>query len=95
MPYVEENGFGCFEGSPEGIGEKVEEWFATPSKLDLMRENALEAARPDATLDIARDLADMVIGRRQELNATGKSARMPDKKVLNVRYGMGPAELQG
>ena len=68
-----ENGFGCYKGSPEGIAETVEEWFSAASTtkegtvLELMRESALEAARPDATLDIARDLADMVYARRAEL----------------------------
>ena len=47
----------------EGIAETVEEWFAATatttegSVLETMRESALTAARPDATLDIARDLA--------------------------------------
>ena len=93
VPYVEEKGFGTFEGSPEGIGEKVEEWFATSSMLEVMRENALEAARPDATLDIARDLAAIVYERRQELKNNGP-APMPAKKLHTVRYGMGPIELQ-
>ncbi|KAL9184395.1 hypothetical protein ACHAXT_002481 [Thalassiosira profunda] len=79
VPFVEENGFGCYEGSADGIAEKVEEWFASTatttegSMLEQMRECALTAARPDATLDIARDLADMVYARRQELKrAEGK-----------------------
>lgn len=74
VPYVEENGFGCYKGSPEGIADTVEEWLAAASFttegtiLETMRENALNAARPDATLDIARDLADMVYKRREEMN---------------------------
>jgi hypothetical protein len=32
-----------------------------------MRECALSAARPDATLDIARDLAEMVYKRHEQL----------------------------
>ena len=42
--------------------------------LDQMRDSALTAARPDATLDIARDLADMVIVRRKELNDAAAAA---------------------
>ena len=74
VPYVEENGFGCYKGTPEGIADTVEEWFAVSSVttegtvLETMKECALNAARPDATLDIARDLADMVYKRRKELN---------------------------
>lgn len=73
VPYVVENGFGCYKGSVDGIADTVEEWFAATatttegSVLEQMRENALTAARPDATLDIARDLADMVYTRREEL----------------------------
>jgi 1,2-diacylglycerol 3-beta-galactosyltransferase len=72
VPYVVENGFGCYKGSPEGIADTVEEWFAstTPTTeggiLERMRDCALTAARPDATLDIARDLAEMLYARREE-----------------------------
>lgn len=80
VPYVEENGFGCYKGSPEGIADTVEEWLAASSVttegtvLETMRECALNAARPDATLDIARDLADMVYARREELGKRVKKA---------------------
>jgi len=73
VPYVEENGFGCYKGSVDGIADTVEEWLAATavttegSVLEQMRDCALTAARPDATLDIARDLADMVYARRNEL----------------------------
>ena len=51
----------------------MEEWLASTasttegSMLEQMRDCALTAARPDATLDIARDLADIVYARRSEL----------------------------
>lgn len=67
MPFVEESGFGCYQGSAEGIADTVEKWFAEGSVLEQMRDSALTAARPDATLDIARDLADMVYARKEEL----------------------------
>lgn len=66
VPYVEDNGFGCYKGSPEGLAEAVEEWFASEDTLERMRDNALTAARPDATLDIARDLADMALACKAE-----------------------------
>lgn len=78
VPYVEENGFGCYKGTPDGIADTVEEWLAASSVttegtiLETMRECALNAARPDATLDIARDLADMVYKRKEELNKNAK-----------------------
>mmetsp|Transcript_11922 Transcript_11922/g.22062 ORF Transcript_11922/g.22062 Transcript_11922/m.22062 type:complete len:496 (-) Transcript_11922:200-1687(-) len=73
IPFVEEKGFGCYQGSVEGIADTVEEWLASTasttegSMLEQMRDCALTAARPDATLDIARDLADIVYARRSEL----------------------------
>lgn len=60
VPYVEENGFGCYEGEPDGIATTVAAWLEDANKMAEMKDRALEAARPDATLDIARDLADMV-----------------------------------
>ena len=77
VPFVEESGFGCYQGSAEGIAETVETWLGSAknlegSILEQMRDRALEAARPDATLDIARDLADMVYQRREELKKVGK-----------------------
>jgi 1,2-diacylglycerol 3-beta-galactosyltransferase len=85
VPYVEENGFGCYKGTPEGIADTVEEWLSVSSVttegtiLETMRECALNAARPDATLDIARDLADMVYTRKEELKRKGV-----EKKVNEV-----------
>jgi hypothetical protein len=93
-----DNGFGCYRGSPEGIADTVEEWFASTradgSMLERMRDSALVAARPDATLDIAKDLADMLYARREELRRGGGNGGggvgAPQK---SLRYGQGPLEL--
>jgi len=98
-----DNGFGCYRGSPEGIADTVEEWFASTraegSMLERMRDSALIAARPDATLDIAKDLADMLYARREELRKGGGNGGgggggggvgAPQK---SLRYGQGPLEL--
>jgi len=94
VPYVEDNGFGCYRGSVDGMADTVQEWLASPAKLEQMRDNALIAARPDATLDIARDLADMVIVRREELKRGGGTSGKKDigtkTKLKTVAYGMGP-----
>ena len=75
VPYVVDNGFGCYRGSPEGIADTVEEWFASTrakgSMLERMRDSALVAVRPDATLDIAKDLAYMLYTPREELRKGG------------------------
>merc|ERR1711862_144014 len=73
VPYVVDNGFGCYQGSSDGIADTVQKWLEkSPSTgsndgniLEDMRARALEAARPDATLDIARDLAEMVYARNK------------------------------
>ena len=45
--------------------------------LERMRDCALTAARPDATLDIARDLAQMLYARREE-----RKKKVGSKKVV-------------
>jgi len=58
VPYVEENGFGTYSGDPTTIAETVSTWLETPELLSKMQQAALEAARPAATLDIAKDIAE-------------------------------------
>jgi 1,2-diacylglycerol 3-beta-galactosyltransferase len=57
VPYVEDAGFGSYSGNPDEIADTVSTWLASPTLLAQMKENALKAARPNATLDIARDVA--------------------------------------
>ena len=64
VPYVEENGFGTYSGDPTVIAETVSSWLETPDKLQQMQKAALEAARPAATLDIARDIAEYLFERK-------------------------------
>ena len=64
VPYVEENGFGTYSGDPTVIAETVSTWLETPEKLQQMQTAALEAARPAATLDIARDIAEYLFERK-------------------------------
>ena len=64
VPYVEENGFGTYSGDPTVITETVSSWLETPDKLQQMQKAALEAARPAATLDIARDIAEYLFERK-------------------------------
>jgi len=60
------------------IAETVGLWLGSPEKLQSMRKAALEAARPGATLDIARDLAQMVFAAkdRQSQQRTTTAAAM-------------------
>jgi len=66
VPYVENAGFGKYSGNPTVIAETVSSWLASPEKMQDMRDAALMAARPAATLDIARDLAEMVFAHKRK-----------------------------
>jgi hypothetical protein len=60
LDFVKDSGFGTYSGNPKVIAETISSWLASPDMLENMRNNALKAARPSATLDIAKDLADML-----------------------------------
>lgn len=66
VSYVEDEGLGAFVGDPENIATEALAWLGDPAKLAAFRENALRAARPDATVEIAKDLARLAFdgGRR-------------------------------
>jgi 1,2-diacylglycerol 3-beta-galactosyltransferase len=63
---VEDSGFGKYSGNPEVIADTVSSWLASPEKMEAMRTAALAAARPTATLDIAKDLAAMAFATRKQ-----------------------------
>jgi hypothetical protein len=46
------------------IADTVSYWLASPEKMESMKSAALAAARPSATLDIARDLADIAFATK-------------------------------
>lgn len=60
IPFVENAGFGSYSETPDEIANTVSTWLASPTLLAEMKENALKAARPTATLDIARDVASIL-----------------------------------
>jgi 1,2-diacylglycerol 3-beta-galactosyltransferase len=65
IPFVEDAGFGKYSGDPTVIADTVTSWLSSPEKMDQMRDNALGAARPEATLDIARDLAGIAFAQKE------------------------------
>ena len=65
IPFVEDAGFGKYNGDPVEIAKIVGSWLANPEKLESMQKAALAASRPKATLDIARDLADLLFVHKQ------------------------------
>jgi hypothetical protein len=66
IPFVENAGFGQYSGNPQVIADTVASWLSSPAKLESMQKAALAAARPQATLDIARDLAEMVFAAKNK-----------------------------
>jgi 1,2-diacylglycerol 3-beta-galactosyltransferase len=68
VPFVENAGFGSYRGNPDEIANTVSEWLASPELLSKMKENALRAARPNATLDIAKDVANILFNHRIVVN---------------------------
>jgi 1,2-diacylglycerol 3-beta-galactosyltransferase len=66
IPFVEDAGFGTYSGDPQVIAETVSSWLASPEKMEELKNAALDAARPAATLDIAKDLAELVFAAKQK-----------------------------
>lgn len=66
VPFVEDAGFGAYSGNPTKIADTVSTWLSSPEMLSSMKEAALEAARPSATVDIAKDLAAMLFEHKNK-----------------------------
>lgn len=71
---MENSGFGKYSGNPEVIADTVSSWLASPEKMEAMQTAALAAARPTATLDIAKDLAAMVFATRKQTQKKSAAA---------------------
>ena len=65
IPFVEQGGFGAYCSDPQEIATTVKSWISDRQQLAVLQQNALAAARPQATLDIARDLAERVFQHKQ------------------------------
>lgn len=72
VPYVQNAGFGSYSGNPTTIAETVSSWLSSPEMLQTMQAAALAAARPTATIDIAKDLATMLFESKKKQDATAK-----------------------
>eukprot|EP00536_Pseudo-nitzschia_multiseries_P011711 jgi/Psemu1/320128/estExt_fgenesh1_pm.C_4120007 len=66
VAFVEESGFGKYSSDPNEIAATVSSWLKSPEKLRTMQQAALSAARPSATLDIARDLAEVAFSTKEQ-----------------------------
>jgi len=62
VPYVQEEGFGAYRKTPEAIASGVISWLSDPDRLSQLSANALRAARPLATYQIANDIGALLFG---------------------------------
>lgn len=60
VKFVVEGGFGAFVKQPAKIGATLASWFGDLKLMERLSAKALEAARPSATLDIARDIGGLL-----------------------------------
>lgn len=77
IAFVEENGFGKYSGDPQKIADEVSTWLSSTDMLSTMQAAALEAARPSATVEIAKDLAAMLFEHKKSLT---QNAEMSEEK---------------
>jgi 1,2-diacylglycerol 3-beta-galactosyltransferase len=65
VPYVVDGGFGVYTGmKPQKIADAVSHFFKDEALLQSMSRRALASAKPDATISIARDIANIAVGAR-------------------------------
>ena len=64
MKYVESAGFGAFTKKTRDIAKTVARWLSRDSDRHALAAAARAAARPNATLDIARDIGDLLFEGR-------------------------------
>lgn len=79
VPFVEDAGFGTYSGDPKKIADTVSSWLSSPEMLSNMKAAALEAARPAATVDIAKDLAAMLFEHKRNQVTSGEAVLVAKK----------------
>ena len=80
VPFVQDAGFGTYSGNPQKIADTVCSWLSSPEMLQTMKEAALAAARPAATVDIAKDLAAMLFEHKK--NEAAANAKQTDAELV-------------
>lgn len=85
IPFVEESGFGKYSGDPSVIADTVSEWLTSPDRLEAMQDAALKASRPEATLDIARDLAEILFADKEAEVAAASTSDKKEKLPVRRR----------
>jgi 1,2-diacylglycerol 3-beta-galactosyltransferase len=60
IPFVENAGFGKYSNDPTVIAHMVSQWISSPEELKQMQQAAYAISSPNATLNIAKDIAEML-----------------------------------
>jgi len=60
VSFVVDSGAGTFVRDPAEVASTIGQWFSDPSLLRGFAQGAASGAKPEATYDIARDIADIV-----------------------------------
>ena len=61
VDFVRDSGFGEYRDAPEEVAHLVVEYLSDPPRLEEMSRAALAAGRPEATANIAKGLASLVL----------------------------------
>lgn len=82
IPFVEDSGFGRYSSDPDEIGSTVTSWLKSPEKLESMKRAALSASRPFATIDIARDLAEIAFSTKKKQQRVQQTRDEEEEELL-------------
>ncbi|CEM34604.1 unnamed protein product [Vitrella brassicaformis CCMP3155] len=66
IPFVEDGRFGAYAPRKDALGRAVRRWLDDPDMRDEMGRRAIEKATPSATLQIAREIGDGIVGLRPQ-----------------------------
>ena len=69
VPYVTEGKFGVYTSNPKKIGQAVRDLLSNPSLLEDMGRRAQELSKPQATREIATDLAAVLLDRNRKTSS--------------------------
>lgn len=92
LPFSE-GGFGAYSKNPKEIGATVARWLKKPELLLKMKASALQAARPKASYQIAREIADMLFPENGEGVFDDSEDDSDDED--DEGFGMGPMGAGG
>jgi hypothetical protein len=60
VTYVVDGHMGEYRPEPKDLGQRVKAWLSDPALIEMMSANSKRAARPTASLDIAREILEVM-----------------------------------